>query len=202
MTNYANPMTELEAVNSMLIAIGQLPVNAITPQLQDQNVALDELRKVVRELCLHGFHFNTDDNYLLIPDAEGLIAVPTGAMTVDPMDKRLDFIQKKHPTNAGFYIWNRDDHTFQFIVSFKARIKWSLTFEALPEAARAYAVAAASRKFQAHVIGDPTADRFNQEAMQRAWLTLQREESGTADHNIFTANADLRARLSRRGVRR
>ena len=69
----AAPMTELEAVNSMLIAIGQLPVNAITPQLQDQNLALDELHKIVREVCQHGFKFNTDDDYVLIPDIDGSV---------------------------------------------------------------------------------------------------------------------------------
>lgn len=48
----AAPMTELEAVNDMLIGIGQLPVNAIIPEIVDQSIALGELNKVVREVCL------------------------------------------------------------------------------------------------------------------------------------------------------
>lgn len=195
----AAPMTELEAVNSMLIAIGQLPVNSITPQLQDQNLALDALHKIVREVCQYGFKFNTDEDYVLTPDIDGLIAAPMGALSIDPMDKRQDLTTRKHPTLAGFYIYDRANHSFEIAKPIKVRIKWSFGFEALPETARAYAVAAASRRFQAHVIGDPTADRFNQEDQQRAWLTLQREESANADFNLFTANAELRAKLARHG---
>ncbi len=195
----AAPMHELEAVNSMLIAIGQLPVNAITPQLQDQNLALDELHKIVREVCQHGFKFNTDDDYVLTPDIDGRIAAPLGALSIDPMDKRQDLTMRKHPTLTGFYLYDRANHTFEIAKPIKVRIKWSFTFDALPETARAYAVAAASRRFQAHAIGDPVADRFNQEAQHRAWLALQREESANADFNLFTANAQLRAKLARHG---
>lgn len=195
----AAPMTELEAVNSMLIAIGQLPVNAITPQLQDQNLALDELHKVVREVCQHGFKFNTDDDYVLIPDIDGRIAAPLGALSIDPMDKRQDLTMRKHPTISGFYLYDRANRTFEISTPVKVRIKWSFTFDALPETARSYAVAAASRRFQAYAIGDPIADRFNQEAQQRAWLALQREESANADFNLFSANAELRAKLKRHG---
>lgn len=78
----AAPMTELEAVNDMLIGIGQLPVNAIIPEIVDQSIALGELNKVVREVCLYGFKFNTDEDFVLSPDIDGFIAVPTGALAI------------------------------------------------------------------------------------------------------------------------
>lgn len=49
---YAAPLTELEAVNDMLAVIGQAPVNAFTANNSDQNIARQELAKVVREVRL------------------------------------------------------------------------------------------------------------------------------------------------------
>src|SRR5690606_13607997 len=72
----AAPMTELEAVNDMLVGIGQLPVNAIIPEIVDQSIALAELHKVVREVCAYGFKFNTDEDYVLTPDIDGFVAIP------------------------------------------------------------------------------------------------------------------------------
>jgi len=194
----AAPMTELEAVNDMLIGIGQLPVNAIIPEIVDQSIALGELNKVVREVCLYGFKFNTDEDYVLSPDSDGFIAVPTGALDIDPMEKAQDIIVRKHPTK-GFGLWDAANLTWTMALPVKVRIKWSYTFDALPEAARGYAVIAAGRKFTARVVGDPAADRFGEEDQRRAWLTLQRQQSASADINIFRANKALAASLNRRG---
>ena len=194
----AAPMTELEAVNDMLVGIGQLPVNAIIPEIVDQSIALGELNKVVREVCLYGFKFNTDEDHVLTPDVDGFIAVPTGALDIDPMDKAQDIVVRKHPTK-GFGLWDAANLTWTITAPVKVRIKWSYTFDALPEAARGYAVIAAGRKFQARVIGDPTADRFGEEDQRRAWLTLQRQQSASADTNLFRANKTLAAQVHRRG---
>lgn len=57
----AAPLTELEAVNSMLAATGQAPVNSFSGTISDQNIARGHLANVVREVCSHGFSFNTDE---------------------------------------------------------------------------------------------------------------------------------------------
>jgi len=114
----AAPMTELEAVNDMLIGIGQLPVNAIIPEIVDQSIALGELNKVVREVCLYGFKFNTDEDHVLTPDVDGFIAVPTGALDIDPMDKAQDIIVRKHPTK-GFGLWDAANLTWTMALRIK-----------------------------------------------------------------------------------
>lgn len=72
---YAAPLTELEAVNDMLAVIGQAPVNAFTANNSDQNIARQELAKVVREVCAYGFKFNTDEGHTLLPEIDGTIAI-------------------------------------------------------------------------------------------------------------------------------
>lgn len=102
---YAAPLTELEAVNDMLAVIGQAPVNAFTANNSDQNIARQELAKVVREVCAYGFKFNTDEGHTLLPEIDGTIAIPAGAMSVDPMDPRQDLTPRQHPTN-GMCLWD------------------------------------------------------------------------------------------------
>ena len=193
----AAPLTELEAVNDMLIGIGQHPVNAFSSGITDQNIARAELAKVVRQVLLHGFKFNTDENYVLTPDIDNLIVTPAGAMRVDPMDPNCDLIQRKHPSGV-FALWDAANHTWEISEPVKCRVTWSFGYDALPEAARGYCVIAAARKFQARVIGDINLDRFNQEDEHKAWLTLRREEADSADINMFTASPELAVKIGRR----
>ena len=58
--------SKLEAVNTMLTAIGESPVNTITSSTTtDVSIALQILDNVSREVQSVGWHFNTDTNYLL-----------------------------------------------------------------------------------------------------------------------------------------
>ena len=58
--------TKLEAINVMLTAIGESPVNTITSSTTtDVSIAIQILDNVSREVQSVGWHFNTDTNYLL-----------------------------------------------------------------------------------------------------------------------------------------
>lgn len=194
---YAAPLTELEAVNDMLAVIGQAPVNTFTANNSDQNIARAELAKVVREVCAYGFKFNTDEGHTLHPEIDGTVSIPAGAMSVDPMDPRQDLTPRQHPT-LGMCLWDAANLTWNVAAPAVCRVRWSLTFDALPELARGYAVIAAGRKFQARFVGAPELDRFAAEDQQRAWLALQREQAATADINAFRSSPAL-ARMVERG---
>ncbi|MGN6422700.1 MAG: hypothetical protein ACTHLA_05260 [Asticcacaulis sp.] len=55
------PFTELEAVNEMLMSIGQAPVNSLTTAVGDVNIAHAILGVETRYVVLFGFTFNTDE---------------------------------------------------------------------------------------------------------------------------------------------
>lgn len=195
----ASPLSELDAINSMLIAIGEAPVNAITPTLRDQNLAAKILGEVVREINQYGFRYNTDESYVLHPTANGIVFAPVGALNVEPMDTRLKMSARHHPEHSQPAIWDHAANSFEIGVPVSVRVKWSWSFEALPESARSYAVAAASRRFQAQTIGDPAADRMAQDAEARSWLVLLKEQTANANTNVFRANGRLAAQAMRRG---
>ncbi|WP_406853361.1 hypothetical protein WEU32_06905 [Brevundimonas sp. BH3] len=194
---FSNPQTKLEAVNAMLIAIGAAPVNSLAPAFSDQNLAVKLLEDVVREVCQHGFKFNTDTNYKLQPDIDGYIHVPVGALNVDPTDPHQDLIQRYHPDLKQELLWDQTNHTFEIGEDVRVNVRWAYDFDALPASAKSYVTAAASRRFQAQVIGDPTADRLSDDQEQRAWLVLIKEQHGNANPNYFRQNPKLNASRNR-----
>jgi len=192
------PMTELEAVNKMLSSIGQAPVNTLNVSgIGDVNKALQQLREVTRDVETVGWSWNTDEDWQLTPDASGIIALPQGALDVDPTDASRNVVIRKHP--GGYLaLWDLDGQTWEFATPLFVRIIWGFPFDELPSAARVYIATAAARRFQAQVVSSKVLDSFNEEDEERAWLLLQRRERAQRDTNLFRANPTIRKFFSRR----
>lgn len=192
------PFTALEAVNEMLMSIGQAPVNSLSAGVGDVNIAQSILKVVTRYVLLYGFAFNTDEGYSLTPDVNKFVAVPTGALEVDPSDRLADLVVRRHPT-YGMGLWDRANQTWQIGSAVLCDITWGYEFEDLPEAARNYIALSAARKFQKRMIGSNELDGYNQEDETRAWLLLLRAERRTRDTNSFRRSKQLQRVYNRNG---
>lgn len=187
------PMSELEAVNELLISIGQAPVSTLAVTgIRDVNIARQELTKVLRRVLSEGWNFNTDESYPLSPDVDGVVLIPAGAIKVDATDKYVNYVQRRHPTK-GLALYNKDDRTFTFEAAVDCDIVWAYDFEDLPETARCYVATAAGRKFQSRIVGSRILDAFQAEDVQSAWTLLIREERASRDTNLFRRNPGLQA---------
>lgn len=185
------PMTELEAVNEMLMSIGQAPVNTLLVSgIKDVSIAHARLGLATRRVLSRGFAFNTDEGYPLAPDVDGVILIPSNALRVSAMDAGSDFIQRRHPTK-GMALYNKTDRTFIFTTSVDLRIVWAFAFGDLPETARTYIATAAARRFQSKALGSQVLDGFESEDEQRAWLLLEREERSVRKTNMFRTNRTM-----------
>lgn len=195
-----NPLTELDAVNDILMSIGQSPVNTLAiSNILDVSIARAELTKVIRQFQATGYAFNTDESYSLTPDVNGIILIPNGCLRVDPTDNAIDYVQRKHP-NGSRALYDRTNQTWTISEPVLCRVIWAFDFDALPPVAQHYAMIAAGRQFQQRVVGDPQADRLLSEREALAYVALQREERSTRDTNIFTNNPNLTRQ--HRGYRR
>lgn len=188
-------MTELEAVNEMLMSIGQAPVNTLNVTgIRDVNVARAELVKVSRRVQTRGWNFNTDDAYVLTPDVDGIVLIPSGALKVIPQVGN-QYATRRHA--KGMALYDRDNMTFKFAAAATVQVVWGFAFEDLPETARAYVATAAGRKFQARVIGSPILDRFEEADEMQAWFLLERDERASRKTNLFHRNASMQSLFSR-----
>ena len=67
------PTSKLDAVNSILLGIGEAPVNTLGSGLQEAEIAEVTLNNINREVQTIGWHFNTEVRYSLGKNSDGII---------------------------------------------------------------------------------------------------------------------------------
>mgnify|MGYP003116220844 FL=1 len=180
--------TELEAVNTILSAIGEAPINSLTGTLPiDATQAKNLLVEVSREVQAAGWHYNSFYDFSLSRDGDDKIPLAENIMRVD-----LD-INKFSPTEfdvikRGSFLFNKKENTFTFSKALEAKVVLFLPFDELPENARRYITIRAARMFQDRLLGANTLHGFQLQDELNALAVLKQEEADTADHSIFNNN--------------
>lgn len=147
------PQTELEAVNQMLAAINEPPINSLdeTDVTSDAGRAHNKLRVLTRTLCEGSWRFNREEEYEYTPDADKHIHLPSNIATWRLNRKSswgdADYIVRNQQ------VYDRKNHTWEIGLALKADISLYLKFEELPSYWRTYVTAAASRRFAQEVLG-------------------------------------------------
>ena len=68
--------TELDAVNSILMSVGETPVNTLTVQSPEVVIAQNTLRQVCREIQAEGWSYNTENQYPINLDTNNQCIIP------------------------------------------------------------------------------------------------------------------------------
>jgi hypothetical protein len=181
------PTTELEAVNVLLEAIGEAPVNSLVDTgLPEVTRARRFLHNASRAMQLKGWGWNTEAFLPLTRDVNNNIPLPLSTLKVDTVgeDESIAVVQR-----AG-KLYDPVNHTFEFERDLKVELVGFLSFEDLPEAARYYITCRAARQFAAS-IGSQTLVQFTARDEQDAWFALLQEEAESSDFNILTGSVDV-----------
>lgn len=186
--------TRLNAINSMLIGIGEAPVNTLNSGLQEAEVAEIVLESISREVQSLGWSFNTDLRYELTPNNEKSISLPSNTLQVDTLSLKRDYNSDIIERDGRLY--DRTKNTFDFDAAVKVNIVYFFDFEKIPEYARNYIALRAGRKFQENTIGSSEMTQLQYKDEQTALLALRDADSQAADFNIFD-NYDTFAALDR-----
>ncbi len=187
MTTVLTPTSELEAINTILSVIGESPISSLSEisSVADAVTAQSILSEVSRQVQTRGWHFNTEKDFELSPDAFAKeIVIPSNALRVDSMgdDREMDVVQR------GNKLYDRVKHTFQFDKSIKCDLVVLLPFDQLPQAARHYITIKSARVFQSRTVGAEALYSFNAIDERDAEIDLKRSEAVTGDYNILTSN--------------
>jgi hypothetical protein len=146
--------TELSAVNQILGAVGQAPIQTLDQTNPDVDIAYTTLIDVSRSVQAEGWNFNTENAFELIPDNSGFIYVTKEMLGIDLSDL---------PENRGYQVTQRDgklynktNHTFVWdkTATFKCDIVWLVEFKDTPQVFQDYIVAKASVLASVKMIGD------------------------------------------------
>ena len=179
-------MKELDAVNLMLMTIGEYKVNDLTNLAgrSDAAVARDILTNTSRQVQSKGWTFNTDFDVVLKPDGSTqMIELGGDDLRVDTTatvrDSTKDIVERANK------LYDRQNQSFLFTENITVNLVKYFNFEDLPEAARRFIVIKSARIFHDRVVGSGELHRFFQEDEVQAWSELLEYESNVGDYTIF-----------------
>jgi len=180
-------MSELDAVNMMLMTIGEYKVNDLLNLAgrSDAAIAKDILNNTSRAVQSKGWTFNTDFDRVLKPQSDGTIPVDPNILRIDTTSTvrsgSQDIIERANK------LYDRQSNTHIFTDNVTVNTVTYFTFEDLPEAARRYIAIRSARVFHDRVVGSGELHRFFQEDETIAWSELLEYESNVGDYTIFDA---------------
>jgi hypothetical protein len=187
-------MTELEAVNMCLAAIGESPVNTLSNTgLADVASARAKLLEFSRTVQSTGWAFNTEDQFPLSRATDGTITAPLNALKVS-IDRAIASAQV---ALRGLKLYDKANHTYTFTQDLKATVVFFLDWDELPQTARQYIAICASRSFQGNNLSSDTLDKLTEDDEVKALIALKDAEGDDGQYNMFTdsysvANAWMR----------
>lgn len=188
--------TKLEAINTMLSAIGEAPVSSLSSGLVEAEVAETILNTVNKEVQSKGWNFNTDFNKSYAQDGSGEIALGTDILKADATLGA----NSKNLVQRGAKMYDRTNHTFVINAAVKLDVVVELDFTDIPEVAKRYIILRATRIFQNRVVGSNTLHDFDARNEQQAYMELKEFDTEVEDHNIFD-NYDVYSVIDRTGGR-
>lgn len=186
------PMTELDAVNAMLISIGEQPVNTLeATDNAEVSIARNVLHQVSRQTQAVGLLCNSEENYPLVVDVDGYIRLPANTLKVDATDSSIDVVMR------GRRLYDRKNHTYKFKDTLNVDIVFFLPFEELPQVVRDYITIRATRVFQSNVVGSEILYEFTAKDEMDAHMAMVQQEVDHGDYNMLN-NPDVQMMLRRR----
>ncbi len=177
--------TKLEAINTMLSAIGESPVNSLTSGLVDAEQAETILNSVNREVQSMGWSFNTDLKRQFVPDSNKQIQIPSNILRIDMAQDKTD---KLELVQRGTKLYNRASSSFFMdddITQVLMNAVVLLDFEDLPEAARRYITIRAARIFQDRVVSSNDLHIYQERDELMALVELKDSDNQVLDTTIF-----------------
>lgn len=192
------PNTKLEAVNIMLSAIGEAPVNRLSSGLVEAETAETILNQINRSVQAEGWHFNREKNVQVDPTNNGEIVLAANTIRADAMiehNTEFDLSQR------GGKMYDLTNHTYNIGKAVKLDIVYELDFADIPAVARRYIAVKAARILQDQIVGSGELHTFNQNDEMEALIQLRDFENETADYNIAN-NYDVFRVFDRVGTKR
>ena len=178
-------MSELDAVNMMLMTIGEYKVNDLLNLAgrSDAAIAKDILNNTSRAVQSKGWTFNTDFDVVMKPQSDGTVPVEPNILRIDTTStvrsSNQDIIERANK------LYDRQSNTHIFTDNVTVNTVTYFTFEDLPEAARRFIAIRSARVFHDRVVGSGELHRFFQEDEGQAWSELLEYESNVGDYTIF-----------------
>lgn len=174
------PATELDAVNEIIGAIGESPVNTLENAMNvDVINAQRILSRVNRQQQSRGWSFNIQEEYILNPDEQ------SHKIRWSDSFLYLKGSNGEKYGKSGEYLKDITNNTTTFMSPITVSVILLVPFEEMLEAMRQFITAKAAINFQIRYLGDASLTQDLQQDVAEAWQHLQEYEIDTNDFNII-----------------
>ena len=181
--------TELEAINIMLAAIGEAPINSLSGTLPvDAKIAQSTLNEINKKVQMEGWSFNTEIDVTLTRNSSNEINLPIDVLRVDPnihQHSTIDAIQR------GLKLYDRLNNKFEFEEDLICTVVYFRNFDEIPEQARYYMTIKAARVFVDRLVSDDGLRTYTQQDEVRARAILMETDLANGDHNLLRGDPSL-----------
>ena len=193
--------SRLEAVNQMLMAAGDFPVNSLASDgVNETTIAETILEDSSIRAQLTGLHSNTRIS-TYVPDDQGRIILPSNLLAVDSEGTSLGRDVTVVRDGSTIILYDLDKQTSVFTDSIKLKLVLKLEFEDLPSAIQAQVIDSAAREYQIRTLGDPARDRALSENSFLSRARGRAADMRQKDANIFRSQSLTAKQAHRRDQR-
>ena len=163
--------TELQAINQILMSVGQAPVTTFERTNPDVAIAYDTLLQVTREVQAEGWTYNKEFHYLFTPDSNSEIPIANNILQLklskNNANMQYDGIRRQGKLYDRIhhrYTW--EDHPS----GVECDVVWEFDWIDLPEPIQNSIVARAATIVSQRIVGDTAQYEMlqHQEAFARA----------------------------------
>lgn len=172
-------MTKLEAINRILISMGELPVEELDESLTEVALASTHIDMASREVQLDSWYFNTEWA-VLIPDNKGHILIPFDVVRVIDLPPHISVIHNK--------LYDNISQSFIFKRDIQCRIIKVLDFEDIPATFALWITLRAAKKYQNNTLTSPSLAENLQREETEAMLSAKREHREITRPNVMGRN--------------
>ena len=183
------PMTELEAVNILLAAIGEAAVSSLeTATTVEVTQAKKLLSNVNRAAQQKGWHFNTEWEVVLTRDSDNRIPLSQSILSVYQPGQLMTI----RGMSGDMYAYDLDNNTFTWTKNLNNAVTITLLdFIDSPNTFRQYVTTRAARIFQEEIIGQVSAETVNRQEEAEAYADLLDDDAERAGLNVAYGTLDM-----------
>ena len=182
-------MSELEAVNLLLSAIGEAAVSSLeTATTVEVTQAKKLLSNVNRAAQQKGWHFNTEWDVVLTRDSDDRIPLSESILSVYQPGQLMTIRGR----SGNMYAYDLDNNTFTWTKNLNNAVTITLLdFIDSPNTFRQYVTTRAARIFQEEIIGQVSAETVNRQEEAEAYADLLDDDAERAGLNVAYGTLDM-----------
>ena len=177
-----NELTELNAVNSILGAIGQTPVTTLDLENPETSFVYQLLQECNRDVQDEGWVFNREECYPLSKQINEII-IPANILRMDVSENDVYYTSNVVKRDGKLY--DKYTYSFEFKRTIHFDIVWFFPFSDLPSVFQRYITSRASGRAATQLVSNPQLAQLLSCPRGTDSCCLHEYECNQGDHNMM-----------------